>query len=185
MKTRPTSQGNDLIKGLNGRFYYRPTRTRAPTAQLVPAAGGNGYTQGRNYWKHDATTNPNYGYQDNDRPRGTRNFNPPDPRLVMIFLTTPESFTGSGQNTYPITGAIGVYITGYGTVSGAEASDVDPVRGPPPPDLDLSGGYAGGRAVWGHFVNLTVLSAGATPSSAPCNPAGARSRASRSWSNSQ
>lgn len=173
VKTRPTSQGNDLTKGLNGRFFFPNDPNPSPQPpSTCPNQVGNGYTQGRNYWKNDALTNPNYGYYEDDGSWVTT-FDPLDARLVTIFLTTPESFTGSGQNTYPITGAIGVYITGYGKISGNGLVQVDdPCAGPLPSDLDVSGGSSGGRVLWGYFVNLTVLSAGATPSNVACNPGG-------------
>ena len=82
-----------------------------------------------------------YGYEDGAAHRTF--FDPKDARKVTIFLTTPESFAGSGQNTYPITGAIGVYITGYGTIRGNGSVQVDdPCAGPVPSDFDTSGGSA-------------------------------------------
>ena len=71
-----------------------------------------GYIQGLQRLRQHNTNpaspdyNPTFGYQDNDfSPLWLTHFDPRDPRLVVIFLTTPESFTGSGQNTYPITAA--------------------------------------------------------------------------------
>jgi hypothetical protein len=173
VKTRPTSQGNDLVKGLNGRFFYPNDPNPSPQPpNTCPPQNGPGYTQGRNYWRRGGTHGSlEFGYREGPPPAWQTNFSPLDARLVTIFLTTPESFTGSGQNTYPITGAIGVYIRGYGRVSGNGSITVDdPCADPPPPDLDTSGGNAGGRVVWGSFVNLAVLSAGATPSGVHCNP---------------
>ena len=173
VKTRPTSQGSDLVKGLNGRFFFPTDPNPPPNAPNTCPAAGPGYVQGRNYWKHNPTTNPNYGYADAAYPGWVTHFDPKDSRLVTIFLTTPESFTGSGQSTFPVTGAIGVYITGYGHVQGQGNLVVDdPCADPAPPDVDLSGGGSGGRVVWGHFINLAELSANATPSGVACNPGG-------------
>jgi hypothetical protein len=173
VKTRPTSQGPDLIRGLNGRLFDPTNPNPSPNApNQCPSQVGTGYVQGRNYWKHNAATNPTYGYFEDDNSWVTH-FDQRDSRVVTIFLTTSDSFTGSGQNTYPITGAIGVYITGYGRVSGNGSVQVeDPCAGPLPNDLDLSGGSNGGAVVWGYFFNLTELSAGTTPSGLTCNPGG-------------
>jgi hypothetical protein len=174
VKTRPTSQGTDLIKGLNGRIFFPNDPNPSPNPpNTCPPQNGPGYTQGRNYWQHDGMTNPDYGYFDaHQSPVWQTHFDPQDDRLVTIFVTTPESFAGSGQNTYPINGAIGVYITGFGRIQGNGSLQVDDPCAEPlqPSDIDLSGGSAGGRVVWGHFVNLTVLSAGATSSGVACNP---------------
>jgi hypothetical protein len=172
VKTRATGQGQDLTKGLNSRFYF-PTDLNGASQppNSCPPQVGTGYVQGRNYWKHDPTAgSPPFGYRESDGSWNTH-FADNDARLVTIFLTTPESFTGSGQGTFPITGAISVYITGYGRIQGNGNLDViDPCAGPPPSDADFSGGSSGGRVVWGHFINRTVFSAGATPSGVHCNP---------------
>jgi hypothetical protein len=92
---------------------------------------------------------------------------------VTIFLVPTEASTGSGQNTYPITGFIEVYVTGYGRINGSGNLNVDdPCPGQPPPaDLDC-GGSACGYAVWGHMINYTIPSGSATPSGVLCNPGG-------------
>jgi hypothetical protein len=175
VKTRPTGQGSDLVKGLNGRFFYPGSPNPSPQPpNTCPSQNGNLYTQGRNYWKH-VVGGPPFGYQEDDGSWQT-NFDPKDSRLVTIFLTTSQSFAASGQNVYPVVGAIAVYITGYGTVNGsgknATLNPVDPCAGPPPADVDLRGGNAGGRVVWGHILKAAVLSANATGSGDPCNPEG-------------
>jgi hypothetical protein len=170
IKTRPTSQGSDLVKGLNGRFFYPGDPNPSPQPpNSCPAANGNDYVFGRNYWKH-VPGGPPFGYYEDDGSWATH-FDPRDPRLVTIFLTSSESFTGSGQNTYPVVGAIAVYITGYGHVVGSGSIVVDdPCAGPLPSDADVSGGSSGGRVVWGHLINHAVLSANGTGSGDPCNP---------------
>ena len=173
VKTRPTSQGSDLIKGLNGRIFDPTNPNPSPNPpSTCPPQVGTGYTQGRNYWKHNSSTNPEFGFAEDDGSWDTH-FDPTDPRVSYIFLTTPESFTGSGQNSYPVVGAIAIYITGFGTVSGRRGTVTidDPCAEPLPSDVDLSGGSGGGRVIWGHIINRTVLSANATSTGDPCNPA--------------
>jgi hypothetical protein len=162
---------NQIERGFDGRFFNDQNANSCPGG----AAGGPGFIKGRNYWDKDTTNGytgtPPLGFQ--ELPHQT-NFHPDDPRLVTIFLTTTEAFTGSGQNTYPITGFIQVYITGYGRINGSGGiSPDDPCPGnTPPSDLDLSGGSAGGYAIWGHIVKYALPSPNATPSGALCNPTG-------------
>jgi hypothetical protein len=173
IKSRSTSQGNDLVRGLNSRFYSPGDTGGSNAPNACPSQVGAGYIRGRNYWKHDPTPgSPPYGFHEDDGSWNTH-FDDRDVRKVTIFLTTPESFVGSGGSTgpFPITGAITVYITGYGRISGGGGLQIeDPCAGPPPADADFSGGSSGGRVVWGHFINATVLSAGATSSGIHCNP---------------
>jgi hypothetical protein len=165
IKTRPTGSMNQLERGLDNRFFGSNNAS-------CPASAP-GFVRGRNYWDKDTnngyTGSPPLGYKE-----GTHdtNFNAGDPRIVTIFLTTTEAFAGSGQNTYPITGFVQVYITGYGRISGNGSLSIDdPCPGSAPPtDLDLGGGSASGYAVWGHFLNWVIPTPGATPSGVICNP---------------
>lgn len=175
IKTRPTSQGSDLVKGLNGRFFFPGDPNPPPNPpSMCPSPNGNNFVFGRNYWKH-VVNGPPFGYAEDDGSWMTH-FDSRDPRLVTIFLTTTTSFSASGQNVYPVVGAIAVYITGYGRVQGSRRNarlvPDDPCAGPPPADVDLSGGSNGGRVLWGHILNAAILSANGTPSSRPCNPGG-------------
>ncbi len=169
IKTRPTGSMNQLEKGLKGRFFGNKNANQCPGG----ANGGPQFIKGRNYWDKDTpngyTGTPPYGYAEGTH--GT-NFNPGDPRIVTIFLTTTEGFTGSGQNTYPITGFIEVYITGFGRINGNGSLGIDdPCPGNAPPnDLDLGGGNGSGYAVWGHILNWVIPAPGATPSGRICNP---------------
>jgi hypothetical protein len=169
IKTRPTGSMNQLERGLKGRFFGDQNTNQCPGG----ASGGPAFIKGRNYWDKDTTNGyvgvPPLGYAE---PGQATHFDKGDPRIVTIFLTTTEAFASSGQNTYPITGFIQVYITGFGRVngSGVQRND-DPCPGNTPPvDLDLSGGNSSGYAVWGHIINYVIPAPGATPSGRICNP---------------
>jgi Putative Flp pilus-assembly TadE/G-like len=168
IKTRPTGSMNQLERGLDGRFFDNQNQNSCPGG----ANGGPGFIKGRNYWDKDTQNGylgvPPYGYKE-----GTHdtNFNKGDPRIVTIFLTTTEAFASSGQNTYPITGFIQVYITGYGRISGGGINVDDPCPGSAPPtDLDLGAGNTSGYAVWGHILDHVIPAPGATPSGRICAP---------------
>ncbi|GIU95313.1 MAG: hypothetical protein KatS3mg012_1770 [Gaiellaceae bacterium] len=164
VKTRPTSSANQMERGFKERLFGNGNQNSCPADQ-------NAFVKGRNYWKVGTNMDTTWGYRD-DSPARDTNFHPSDPRLVTIFLTTPEAFGGSGQEVFPITGFIAVYVTGFGRVSGNGSLQIDdPCPGnTPPPDLDLSGGSASGYVVWGHVLNYVVPSAQATPSGRLCTP---------------
>ncbi len=159
---KPQPGSIDLEQGLDERFFGNPNANSCPPA-------GPGFVKGRNYWDKDTNNGyagtPPLGYQ--ELPHNT-NIDPSDPRIVTIFLAPKEAFSGSVSATYPITGFIQMYITGYGRVSGGGPIFVDPCPGgAPPTDLDLSGGN---NFFWGHILNYTVPSPTATPSGVLCNP---------------
>ena len=167
IKTRPTGSMNQIERGFDGRFFDDQNANSCPGG----AAGGPGFIKGRNYWDKD-TTNGYIGTPPLGFAEGTHqtNFDPRDPRIVTIFLTTTEAFTASGQNTYPITGFIQVYVTGYGRINGGGLNIDDPCPGSTPPsDLDVG---SSGYAVWGHIIKYALPSAAATPSGVLCNPTG-------------
>ena len=175
MKTRTTGQGADLTRGLNGRFFFPTNPNPPPNPPNTCPPDQPTFVFGRNYW-NPGDNMAQYGYQDATPPVGwpspwVTTFHPNDPRLVTIFLTTSESFTGPGQEAYPVVGAVAVYITGYGHILGNGSPQIDdPCAGPLPSDADFSGGSSGERFVWGHIINHAVLSANATPSGNACNP---------------
>lgn len=166
IKTRPTSSANQMRRGFRGRFFGNENQSTCP-------ATAPGYVKGRNYWDKDTpngyTGSPPLGYKEGSH---DTNFAPNDPRIVTIFLTTPETFTGSGQNSYPTTGFIEVYVTGFGPILGnGQVGIDDPCPGnAPPSDLDLSGGSSGGYAVWGHIIKYALPNPSATPSGVLCDP---------------
>jgi hypothetical protein len=164
VKTRPTGSMNQLERGLDNRFFGS---NNAP----CPADSPTGPVPGRNYWSNANNQYDGVTYKTATSPNNiSKDWD--DPRLVTIFLVPTEAFTGSGQNTYPITGFIDVYITGYGRIQGNGNLNVDdPCPGSAPPsDLDLSGGSSSGYAVWGHVINHVHRGGGATGGPNPCRP---------------
>lgn len=166
IKTRPTGQGGQMDKGFNQRFFGVKNNPSCPTDSAA------GPVKGRNYWDKDTNLYKGASYADNGPPATGNNLRDSDPRLVTIFLAPSNAFTGTGQDTYPVTGFIGVYITGYGRVSGNGSLTIDdPCPGStPPPDLDLSGGSSGGYVVWGHVINHVVPGPDSRPSGRICRP---------------
>ena len=174
IKTRPTGSSNQMERGFKGRFFDNENANSCPGG----ASGGPGYIKGRNYW--DLHTTNGYVPAPGTEPLGYKDgahdtrFQPGDPRIVTLFLTTTEAFTGSGQNTYPITGFVEIYVTGFGRIQGnGNLSVDDPCPGnTPPTDLDLAGGNAGGYAVWGHMIKYALTTSNGQPSGVLCNPTG-------------
>jgi hypothetical protein len=163
IKTRPTGSMNQLDLGLNERLFGDPTNPQCP------ADSATGWVKGRNYWHRNNNLWDNNNYADNGPPKTGNNLRKDDPRLVTIFLAPAEAFTASGQNTYPITGFVSIYITGYGRIGGSGNLNIeDPCPGnTPPSDLDVS---SSGMVMWGHVLNHVVAGGGATGSGEECKP---------------
>jgi hypothetical protein len=169
IKTRPTSQMSQLTNGFEARFF-------GGSSSCPPTS--TGYVKGRNYWDKD--TNNGYVAPAGEEPLGYKegshdtHFWPSDPRIVTLFVAPTEAFAGNGQDSYPITGFIEVYVTGYGRIQGNGSVQIDdPCPGSAlPTDLDLSGGNTGGRVVWGHIINYALRDGSATPSDNLCLPGG-------------
>jgi hypothetical protein len=178
VKTRPTGSMNQLIDGLNLRIFG--VRNNPTCDDELP--DNDGYVRGRNYWhrennEFDAFNFAWDGDTSSDSDDLPNRIKPEDPRLVTLFFTPYDSFSGSGQEVFPIVALGSFYITGYGRLNGsgglqggepvdpcAEGSDspVYPYAGnDPPPDLNTLKGPAGGTVVWGHFLKFVVQS-GAT-----------------------
>lgn len=181
VKTRPTTAGNQIENGLNGRFFGDKNSPSCPTDIA-------GFRRGRNYWNDANNANDTVTVTINGSPvtydttytelgpSGAHDYAIPDgdPRLVTLFFTPYDSFGGSGQATYPIVGLGRFYITGYGRsgniddpCNGGNSSGVVGAGSLPPPDLNFGNNYY----VWGHFVKDVVLSGSATPSGVLCDPA--------------
>ena len=166
VKTRPTGAANQFQKGFEERFFNG--------GSSCPSAGP-GFVKGRNYWDKDTPNGfagiPPLGYKDGSH--DTR-FNPADPRIVTIFLVPTWTFTGSGQDTYPIAGFVQVYITGYGRLNGSGNLTIDdpcPGNTPPPASDYACGGSSCGYIVWGHFIKYSIPSPNATPDpEVDCDP---------------
>ena len=106
----------------------------------------------------------------------TNRLRPDDPRFVLLFISPYNSFTGSGNENFPITAVGGFYITGYGQILGnGTLINEDPCAdgagaavgagNSPPPDLDTS---ESGAVAWGHFVIAMNLSAPGGGTGDPC-----------------
>jgi hypothetical protein len=182
--TQSSASVNQVMQGFNERFFGVSNNPTCPadTAQFVP---------GRNYW-HDRN-NEFVGDPDGPGPepmqadywtfaRASRNhgnhLRNDDPRFVLLFITPYNSFTGNGNETYPITAVGGFYITGYGRTSGNGSLTVeDPCStgngqsvgagNTPPPDADLS---TSGAMAWGHFVVPVDLGASGGGTGILCEP---------------
>ena len=177
VKTRNTSANQQMEKGLRSRFFGGPNVNTCPS----DAAG---FVKGRNYW--DVANNPlnaanpdpdqRYGYKDDGPPARDSNFHPADPRLVTIFLVpTYAVISDGGEKTYPITGFVQVYITGFADLQNGGAlrnGTTDPCPGntPPPVSERDCQGVDCGFVAWGHIVNWVIPSAGTTPSTKMCDP---------------
>jgi hypothetical protein len=170
------------MQGFNQRLFGVSNNPDCPmeTGNFVP---------GRNYW-HDANNNfDNFTFaQDNPAPtRGNRLKIVEDPRYVTLFFTTYDSFSSTGNETFPIVGFGGFYVTGYGRTSAGGGSwqggaPEDPcdqgnsgaldgipfgVGNEPPPDLNLG---ANQTWVWGHFITPVILTNNGTPTDKLCDP---------------
>lgn len=181
---------NQLVEGLNLRLFGVANNPDCPT-EVDPTK----FYPGRNYWHNANNQNDGWSFYDD---RGTttpvddlRNrLNPDDPRLVNLFFTTYDSFTGSGQEVFPIVGFGAFYITGYGRLNGSgnfqggepddpcdDGNSGNPLDGlpagvgnEPPPDLIDCGGSCSGTVVWGHFIVPVDTGGGSTPSDEVCDP---------------
>jgi hypothetical protein len=167
IKTRPTGSMNQIQDGFKMRFFGNKNQNSCPTSPV----DATGFVKGRNYWDIDNNSAAlgggptGYGYKEGAH--DTR-FSKADPRIVTIFIAPTEAFASSGQNSYPIAGFVELYVTGFGRMR--SGSNDDPCGDTPPPELDDCKGSACGYAVWGHLINYTVPSPGATPSGIICNP---------------
>jgi hypothetical protein len=182
VKTRPTSQASQIITGLNQRIFG------VANNPSCPSDNAGQYVRGRNYWhrENNAYDAINFAW-DNDNASPLDNLanrlNPADPRLVTLFFTPYDSFSGSGQNVFPVVGLGQFYITGYGKLNGSgnwQGDIEDPCSdgsssavyayagNDPPPDLNSAGGNGGGTVIWGHFIKGVVQSGATTGGEGAC-----------------
>jgi Putative Flp pilus-assembly TadE/G-like len=182
--TQTSNAANQIEQGLNQRFFG------VSNNPSCPADDPTRFVSGRNYWHNanngtstgaagsanDGSNADKYTFADNGVPYGTTDLNPNDnltnrlgegghdPRLVTLFFTTYDSFTGNGNEIFPVVGFGNFYITGYGRVNGSgnfqggapedpcttgNANTSPGAGNKTPPDIDLSGN---GVIAWGHFV---------------------------------
>jgi hypothetical protein len=188
--TQPTAAPNQIVQGLSERLFGDSSN---PSCPADPGnTTGQEWRKGRNYWHNANNTNTNFTFADDRVGYGVTDPNPADnlpnriktsdPRLVTLFFTPYDSFTGSGNATYPVVGFGTFYITGYAEVLGngnfqggkpedpCTTGNTNPSPGAgnkPPPDLDAG---TSGAVAWGHFVKEVVPNPSATPSGIICRP---------------
>jgi hypothetical protein len=181
--TQTSNAANQVDQGFNLRLFG------VSNNPLCPSDDANAFVTGRNYWHNANNLNDNFTFADDRVAYGVTDVNPndnlsnrlrpSDPRLVTLFFTPYDSFTGSGNEIYPIVGFGDFYITGYGFINGSgnltvedpcSTGNSDPSPGAgnkPPPDLDTS---SQGSVAWGHFVKTVVPSGQGAATGTPCNP---------------
>lgn len=179
-QTGASPPSGQLIAGFNERVFGDNSSPPCPsenTSWAGPPARAP-FTEGRNYW-HDAN-NQIDEYTFRRPPLGNRlGKGGYDPRIINLFMTTYDSFGGSGNEIFPIVTFGTFYVTGWGRVTGGGLTVDDPcdqgnngnlfdgTGNEPPPDLNLS---RPGTYVWGHLINHVIPAPGATPSGRLCAP---------------
>jgi hypothetical protein len=88
-------------------------------------------------------------------------FDPSDPRIVPVFLTPFNTFSGSGSTVVPVTGFATFYVTGW-TGSGQGFANPCQGKGDDPVPNDDAG------VIVGHFIKYIDTLAGGG-SSEPCD----------------
>jgi len=164
------------MEGFNLRLFgvsNNPVCPADPGPAIPPDLEGP-FEDGRNYWHNDNNDNDNYTYADDGVPYGVADTDPTDNlsnrlepaeedhRKVNLFFSPYDSFTGNGNETFPVIAFGTFYITGYGRVLGngmlqiedpcTDGNDGNLYNGngnEPPPDLDTS---TSGAVLWGHFI---------------------------------
>lgn len=87
--------------------------------------------------------------------------NPDDPRIIPVFLTPYNTFTGSGNEVIPVINFASFYVTGWTAQGGGFANPCQGNGDDPVPNNDPG-------TIVGHFIQY-VSSVNATPGSEPCN----------------
>lgn len=183
--TQSSASVNQVMQGLNERLFGVTNNPSCP-------ADNAQFVKGRNYWhdlNNDFVGDPDgaagplppqadyWTFARSSRNHGNHLRND-DPRFVLLFISPYNSFTGNGNETYPITAVGGFYITGYGRTSGNGTLAVeDPCAtgagqavgagNTPPSDADLS---TSGAMAWGHFVVPVNLGASGGGTGVLCEP---------------
>jgi hypothetical protein len=162
--TQTTAAANQIVQGFNERLFGVSNNPPCPGDDMTRPV------RGRNYWHRDNNDHDETTFAwDGDTPLDEADdwgnkLADDDPRLVTLFFTSYDSFTGPGNEVYAIVGFGNFYVTGYGRSQNggwqggrpddpcAEGNDGDLTNGngnEPPPDIDF------GRNTtwaWGHFV---------------------------------
>jgi hypothetical protein len=178
-----TQTGNpsvgQITHGFNLRIFGKEANPKCPGDDMTQ------YVKGRNYWhrKNNDYKAKTFAWDGDGTPSMKKGNTLPDgdPRLVTLFFTTYDSFTGTGNEVYPIVGFGNFYVTGYGEVNagvwkgGGPEDPCDDGSGlevgagnDPPPDIDMSRNTGW---VWGHFVkDVTPAPFTTGGSGVLCNP---------------
>jgi hypothetical protein len=183
--TQTSATPNQVIDGFEERFFNDTSNPSCP-------ADNAQFVRGRDYWhdlNNDFTGDPDgtgpepsqadyytFARSSRNHPSHLRN---DDPRFVLLFITPYNSFTGQGNQTFPISLIGGFYITGFGTINGSgsftnedpcadgASSGVPGAGNAPPPDLDTS---TAGAVAWGHFVVPVGLGGSSGGTGTLCQP---------------
>ena len=116
-----TQTGNptQLLTGFSQRVFG------VNNASSCPSDSATGWVKGRNYW-----SNANNLYDTNTFESGA--LRKDDPRLITLFLTGYGTFTGTGNETFPIVSFGAFYVTGWGQGDVTDPRKVeDPCPGTP------------------------------------------------------
>jgi hypothetical protein len=181
--TQTTAAANQVVQGFNERLFGVSNNANCPADDMTQRV------KGRNYWHRDNNDYDDETFAwDGDTPNDETDdwgnqLADTDPRLVTLFFTSYDSFTGPGNEVYPIVGFGNFYVTGYGRTSNGgwqggapddpcdEGNDGDLMNGngnEPPPDIDFSRNTTW---AWGHFVkDVTPAPFSTGGSGVICNP---------------
>jgi hypothetical protein len=173
-------------KGLGGRLFtplaeklqlnFSSGENTGSNPSDCPTDSATEFVPGRNYWSDsNNASGGKYAFANalGAQPHANNLEKDRDPRLVTLFMTTYNSFGGTGNGeVYPVVTFGAFYITGWGTVNGSNGINVDdPCPGnAPPPDMVVVKGGSGAEYIWGHFINNVNPLALPDPNQF-CNPA--------------
>jgi Putative Flp pilus-assembly TadE/G-like len=167
----------EVDKGLKGRLFSPLAEkilkdySTGEKAKTCPGDSATDFVPGRNYWS-DSNNASGGTYAFAKQGVHPNNLRQDDPRLVNLFMSPYDAFTGSGGGVYPIASFGSFYITGWGTLTGGNIKIDDPCPGNAlPPDLVNVKGNSGAEFIWGHFINYVVPPASARASEKICAPA--------------
>ena len=152
IKTRPTGSMNQLERGFDGRFFGNQNANSCPGGAPAGPATSRVATTGTRTRPTAIPGTPTSRLRRRHAQYELRAGRPADRHDLP---DDTEAFTGSGQNTYPITGFIEVYITGYGRIQGNGSLNVDdpcPGKRAIRPISTSRAGTPADYAVWGHIL---------------------------------
>ena len=118
------------------------------------------FVGGRNYWDDSNNlSGGTYAFADLGVHPNNLKSQTEDRRLVTLFLTTYDSFTGQRRRYIPDRRIRELLHHGMGQgdrgKNGLQIQDPCPGNDQPP-DLVINSGLSGAEFVWGHFVNVVT-----------------------------